>query len=243
MKKIFTTLFALLSILSATAQIRQDSLAGKYPNRTTRFTIGTQPLYIFNTGVRFDFEMRIKNTPAWIQISTTGYWRPYLGYSDYYYDDDGYRHDEGYDYDDYNYEHNATIGEDDLNSFSGAGLEVNYKYFFNRPQTLYVAGGGSYTRYNIKYAEEYWRSYTEDGLEYLTREYGDIKQGINKFGANIYFGYQMPRPTFLFDVFVGIGYRHSFRTNAAGRPFNDTMLSLGYSGIVAIAGIRLGVKF
>jgi hypothetical protein len=232
MKKIFTTLFALLSILSAFAQIKEDTSVEKLPHQKNRFTIGTQPLYIANTGVRFDFEMRIKNTPAWIQISPIGYWLPHYEYND------AYEYDYGSHYDNY-----TTIGEDNLKTFSGAGLELNYKYFFNRSESLYFAGGCSYTHFNIKYEEKYWRPFTEDGLEYVVQDYGDIKQGINKWGINAYFGYQIPRPVFLFDMFVGLGYRHSFRTNGAARPFNNTMLSLGYSGIVVMTGIRIGVKF
>jgi hypothetical protein len=120
---------------------------------------------------------------------------------------------------------------------------VNYKYFFNRAESLYLAGGLSYTNYKVEYTDEYWRSYTEDGLVYQVKEFGNRKQRINKLGLNTYFGYQLPTPRFLFDMFVGLGYRGSFSANDIANDLREGMLSCGYTGVVFMTGVRLGVKF
>ncbi|MDR1203228.1 MAG: hypothetical protein LBL58_16585 [Tannerellaceae bacterium] len=219
MNKIATTLFLLFTISALSAQV--ETITGKFPHQEKKYSIATQPLYNFNSGVRFDFEMRIKDSPSWVQISPSGYWMPRANH-------------------DYNY---WILPSGELNYLLGAGMELNYKYFFNRKESLYFAGGCSYTHYTIEYVDEYWRSYSEDGLVYQVKEYGATKQRINKLGINAYFGYQLPKPTFLFDMFVGLGYRHSFRSNSMAKPFNDGMLSFGYSGVVITTGIRIGVKF
>jgi opacity protein-like surface antigen len=208
-------------ISTLSAQVREEMVAKKFPHQEKKYSIAAQPLYNFNGGIRFDFEMRIKNSPAWIQISPSGYWMSRA-------------------HRDYNY---WMLPSGELNYLLGGGLELNYKYFVNKKESIYFAGGCSYTNYNIEYADEYWRSYSEDNLVYYTKEHGAMKQGINKLGLNTYFGYQLPTPTFLFDMFVGLGYRYSFYTNNIASSFDDGMLSFGYRGIVFITGVRFGVKF
>jgi hypothetical protein len=223
MNKILNTLFAVVLAVSTTQIQAQDETVvdDKLPHQKKNFTISTHPLYNFASGVRFDFEKRINQTPSWIQLGVAGYLMSSKST-----------------------EFNWTlISGDELSYLRGLGLEVNYKYFFNKKESLYVAGGGSYTHYNTAYMGDYWHRYTENGLEYIFNEDGKIKQRINKLGINTYFGYQVPTPTFLFDMFVGLGYRRSFLTNNAAKRFDDSMISLGHTGLVFITGVRFGVKF
>jgi hypothetical protein len=222
MNKILNILYALLaiSILPVQIQAQEQTIAGKLPHQEKKYTIATHPLYHFNSGVRFDFEKRIKNTPSWIQLGVAGYFMSNKS----------------------NESNWIIISGDELSYLRGIGLELNYKYFVNKKESLYFAGGGSYSHYNTKYMGTHLRSYIEDGLVYLAMDYGKIDQKINKLGINTYFGYQIPTPVFLFDMFVGLGYRHSFRTNDTAQLFNETMISLGYTGVVFITGVRFGVK-
>jgi hypothetical protein len=223
-------LFITLAVSTLSAQvtdqteIRGKTNVSKHPHQEKIYTIATHPLYNFNGGVRFDFEKRIKNTSSWIQAGVSGYLMPKI---------------KG----DYGYNQWIMITGDELNRLSGAGLELNYKHFFNRNESLYFAGGCSYSHYNIEYTSEYWDSYIENDLKYHTKKLGDMRQKINKLGINTYFGYQVPRPTFLFDMFVGLGYRYSFRSNDVAKLFNDYIISWGYTGVVFITGVRFGVKF
>ncbi|MDR1582095.1 MAG: hypothetical protein LBS55_02365 [Prevotellaceae bacterium] len=221
MNKILTVLFALL--VTSTFLPAQEIInpMDKLPHQEKNFTIAIHPFYSLNGGMRFDFEKRIKNTPSWMQFGVTGYLQPNK-------DDES------------NY---IIFSGDEVNRLLGGGLDLNYKWFCNRKESLYFAGGCSYTYYNIEYTDKYWRSYTEDGLVYFVNDYGNITQKINKIGLNTYFGYQLPSPIFLFDMFVGLGYRYSFRNNSTAKLFNDSMLSLGYRGVAFVIGIRFGVKF
>lgn len=205
----------------------------KLPHMQKNYTIAIQPMHIFNTGMRFDFEKRIKNTSSWIQISPSFYWLPELNSKYDYGNNDWY-----YTYTD----HWTVISGEEIQSLAGAGIELNYKRFFNKKETFYYAAGLSYTYYGVDYKGEYWNTYTEDGLEYHYAEYKDLTQNINKLGLNTYIGYQLPTPVFLFDVFAGLGYRHSIRDKSL-YAFDDHMLSYGYSGVVFMMGIRLGFKF
>jgi hypothetical protein len=222
MKKILAGLFAIMAALPLTAQSLETVAEKELPHLEKRFTIAAHPLYLHYNGLRLDVEKRIKNTPSWIQLGIAGHLMP--------------ESDDGYNY-------IFIPSGDEFNNLKGVGLELNYKRFVNRIETLYFAGGCSYSHYDVGYTDNFWNSYTEDGLTYMTRERGNIKQQINKLGISTYFGYQFPKPVFLIDLFIGLGYRYSFRSNSMARPFNDRMLSLGYRGFVFITGARLGVKF
>ncbi|MDR2287120.1 MAG: hypothetical protein LBE04_06565 [Prevotellaceae bacterium] len=223
MKKILSALIAVIfAILIWPAQIQAqyETVAEKLPHQKKKITIATQPFYSYVNAVRLDVEKRIKDTPAWVQLGVSGHFLA-----------------------DKNNEKNWIIFPgDEISYLRGAGMELNYKYFFNKQESLYFSGGGSYSHYNIKYFDTYWHSYTIDNLVYHTKQRGKIGQKINKLGINAYFGYQIPKPTFLFDIFVGLGYRHSIRSNDKAEPFNDATISLGYTGVVFITGVRFGVK-
>jgi hypothetical protein len=222
MNKILLTLFATLTISTLSAQIQEQTVTEKRPHQTKKYTIATHPLYWYNAGVRLDFEMRIKNTPAWIQAGAVGYLVP--------------RTNRGYN-------HWIMISGDELNYLRGLGLDLNYKRFFNKAESWYFAGGCSYTRYKLEYIGKFWVKYIEDGLEYHTGKVGVLNQTINKFGLSSFVGYQNTNPTFLFDVFAGLGYRYSFKSNDLAKSFDNSMLSMGYKGVVFITGVRFGVKF
>jgi opacity protein-like surface antigen len=222
MNKILTTLFALFTLSTLSAQIQEQTVEKTLPYPKKKYTIATHPLYWFNSGMRFDFEMRIKDTPAWIQIGAIGYLVPRT---------------------DREYNRWVMISGDEFNHLLGGGLELNYKRFFNKKESWYFAGGCSYSRYNIDYIDKYWYSYIEDGLEYHTSKFGLLTQKIDKIGISTFLGYQKPKPAFLFDVFVGLGYRYSFKGDDTAKPFDGSMISLGYKGVVFITGVRFGVKF
>lgn len=222
MKKISALIAVILAILILPAQIQAqyETVAEKLPHQQKKITVATQPFYFFVNAVRLDVEKRIKDTPTWMQLGVSGHFLA----------------------DKNNRENWVIFPGDELCYLRGVGMELSCKYFFNKQESLYFSGGGSYAHHNIKYFDNYWHSYTIDNLEYHTRERGKIGQKINKLGINAYFGYQIPKPTFLFDMFVGLGYRYSIRSNDKAKLFNDTTISLGYTGVVFITGVRFGVK-
>jgi hypothetical protein len=224
MNKLLVILCILLSaplMSKLSAQTTKEPVA-KLPHQEKRFTVAMQPLYIFNNGLRLDFEKRIKDTPSWIQISPLMYRVEHL-------------------YTDENQQ--LLFSDEEVHSFWGGGLELNYKYFFDPKESFYLAGGVTYIYHKIKYFDICPYPFTEDGLIYQIYEHDLFTQQINKLGANAYIGYQLPTRSFLFDMFVGIGYRHSFASDKRLDRFDKNMFSPGYTGAIITTGIRFGIKF
>lgn len=223
MKKLLTVLFAVTMFSALTAQ-NKFSPEERYPHLQKNYTVAIHPLYLYNAGLRLDVEKRIKNTPAWLQIGATGHFLSHKNNK-------------------FNYW--ALLGGS-VNYLAGGGLDLNYKRFFNKKESFYFFGGCSYSHYSIEYFDRYLYSYPDPEnnlVHYYKYKYGNLEQKINKLGLNICVGYQSPQPTFLFDVFAGLGYRHSSKKNNEIKLFDDYMLAFGYSGVVFITGVRFGVKF
>jgi hypothetical protein len=230
-KALFATLTLSLLVSTAFAQTANDKTDMKLPHQNKRYTVAWQPLFLFNNALRLDFETRIKDKPAWLQISPAIY---LVKKKNRYMSPYGYAHDDYY----------LSLSGDHLRHMFGASLEVSYKYFFTRKESFYLSGGGSYAHHDIHYDGYQWESYMEDGLQYLRRKHGDINQKINKLGLNALVGYQIPNSGyFLFDMFLGAGYRKSFRSNPDARTYDSDIIAYGYTGFSFITGIRFGVKF
>ena len=201
------------------------------------FTIAIQPLQLFNWAWRLDFEARLGNSNGWLQFGPAIYSVDKSG---------GNENPSYYYYEDFYYYTNFwfDIGlREPFSKLNGYGLDINYKQFLNPSQFFYFAGGLSYTRINIKYFGRVFKDYIEDGLQYHESVSDFHTQTIKKFGVNAFLGIQIPnRSAFLCDMFWGLAYRHSFSDNKK-YAFNNTMFSFGYSGVVLLMGVRLGVKF
>ena len=203
----------------------------RYTLTQKKVTFAVQPLQLINNGLRYDIEIRLGKGPGWLQIGPAFYFLK---------DNDG-------NYPNYYYEGKTFYRNwysfhwrEPYSELKGAGLDLNYKHFLDARRSFYIAAGLSYTRYNIKYWAKVWKDYVEDGLKYY--EYGEDynTQKINKFGINTFVGYQIPtRSAFLFDVFGGYAVRYSFADDDKP-PFDNSIFSYGYSGIVALTGFRIG---
>ena len=213
------------------AQDVGDPLYKRYARTQKKYTITQQPLQLlFNWAWRFDFEMRLGNGPGWLQLGPALYLcTKDRDNPDYYY---------YYDRNDY---HGDFFVREPFSKLRGYGLDVNYKRYVNPKRSLYLAGGLSYTRFNVGYWGQAWKEYIEDGLQYHEYGIGYHTQHINRMGINTYFGHQIAsRHAFLADIFVGLAYRHSF-SEKEKPPFNDNAFSYGYSGVVFMTGVKLGI--
>ena len=199
-----------------------------------KYTVAIQPMQLVcNNALRLDFEMRLGNGPGWLQFSPSAYYAD-KGNNRYYYNGEYYYRD----YNNHGFRESFSI-------LKGGGMEVNYKSFINPIRSLYMAYGLSYNYFDISYygGRERWTDYIEDGLPYHQYDYiyGYIHQYINRISANCYFGYQVPSQwKFLFDMFVGLSYRHSF-SDKSKDAFNAYPFSYGYTGFVWMTGVRFGI--
>ena len=239
MKRYFLLLTTFSFVLNVYGQdTSDDPLHQYYASTQKKFTFAFQPLQLFNWGLRADFEMRLGNGPGWLQFGPAVYYKKYDNKNDdphYIYEGNGYRYYYNH-FDDY---HNFDLRVP-FSKIMGGGLDVNYKYFLDVRRSFYNAAGLSFTRFNIDYWGMGWDNYVEDGLQYHAYALDYRTQHINRLGFNFFFGYQPPvSNAFLFDIFWGLAYRHSF-SDKDKPSFNRNMFSYGHTGIVFLTGMRLG---
>ncbi|MDR1172631.1 MAG: hypothetical protein LBL24_09275 [Bacteroidales bacterium] len=232
-KNLYLLLLAACSAGLHAQDASDDPYCQRYASSQKKYTFAIQPMQFFNSALRFDYEMRLGDGPGWLQFGPAVYcsFKGNANHPDYYYDGDDYYHTGFLE---------GDIIREPCSKIRGGGLDVNYKRFINPARSFYLAAGLSYACFGIRYWGRVWTDYTEDGLEY--HEYGlDYRtQHINRLGINTYFGYQIPtRRAFLFDMFAGLAYRHSF-AESGKQPFNKYMLSYGYTGAVFLTGVRIG---
>ena len=233
MKKYVHVLMLAACFFTLYTQAQENGIntSPRYLSTQKKYTFAIQPFQWINWGWRFDFETRLGDGPGWLQFGPAVY-----SASDndhYFYHGNNYWHDR-----------NVSFREP-FSKLNGAGLDISYKHFFDPNRSVYFASGLSYARFNIDYVGTYgkWNEYTEDGLqyhEYLFYQKATDTQHINRISVNQYIGFQPPsRHAFLFDMFVGISYRHAI-SDKDKPQFDEHTFSYGFTGFVFMTGIRLG---
>lgn len=188
-----------------------------------RNNISVQPLYIFNQGMRIDYERQLHNPYHWLQVSAKGF-----------YVNDGY--DPGL--------MTLLFSDDRIEKLKGAGAELNYKYFFMKKRFLYISAGLSYSYFNTQQYGLTFVDFREDDLTFYRPDYSMQTQEFNKMGFNTFFGVQSsPRRRFFVDGYVGFGYSRSFYDKNKYYPNTDNINGLSYNGPTFTTGLRLGVRF
>ena len=192
------------------------------------YTLSVQPVYLFNSGLRVDFEKQLKHPSHWLQISAKGYYlsRSEPSYFDYFIDnafsvlplvtnDDGYY---------------AT-------KLKGGGIEASYKWFFPKANFIYLSAGLSYGYFDVRYSTVVHRFTSHK--EQLT----DVSQKFNRIGLNSCFGIETPRRNrFFVGAHVGLGLNYSFY-DGDKYAFDMNMMGVGHRGVSLIVGTRLGFRF
>ena len=221
--------FLLLATLLAPMQVKAQN---RYDWSQKKYTITIQPLQIvLRNSLRLDFEVRLADGPGWLQFGPAFYYAERE--SDHLYVGE-YRYH-------YWYQDNFAFNEPFTKLFGG-GMDVNYKLFLNDHRSIYFLSGLSFTRLNISYWGSEWGDFEEDGLSYSWYQHTkELCQRINRTGANLLFGFQVPsRHLFLFDMFGGFSYRYS--TSQKNKPsFGENAFSYGYTGWVFVTGFRVGI--
>ena len=131
-----------------------------------------------------------------------------------------------------------------IEKLSGAGLDVNYKYFLPKTRFLYVAAGASYSYFRMEHYDYVFADFHENNLTFYKPIYALQTQHFNKVGLNTYFGIQSSfYRHFFVDGYVGVGYCHSFYDKNKYYPDTDNMNGVSYNGPTATIGVSLGVRF
>jgi hypothetical protein len=201
--------------------------------------ISFEPLYLFNNGLKINYERQIANPRQWLEFSTTGYFSSksldnnlstlwfYPNYNyDYYYYYIGYQ---GYD----------------ITDNWGMTLEAAYKYY--PVSFMYISSSISYAHHEVAYTGHsmIFDSYTEGGLTYYepTYSYYEEWKPFDRLGLNFKVGIETSlRQNALIGGYFGWGLIHSFYSEEGLTP-QKTICSVSYSGITLQIGFKIGFRF
>lgn len=195
--------------------IFSGNISSQEKSEITRIT-SFVPQYLFQRGIRIDIEQKLSEN-QWIQFCP----QIYYANGDYY------------------------NGDDDYNELFGVGIFVNHKRFvnnsvFNFSEKRKVEELGLYICYGLTY-NYFYLNYVEKDY-YSSNEYATY---INKFGGDVYLGYQMIVGGILsVDIFTGLGTRYSMTRTEGEKKllFNDFYTGYGYTGNLMHLGIKFGVE-
>lgn len=195
--------------------------------KASKDTVGTplstvitiQPLYFVTSAVKLDIEFRKPDSKRAIGITPEFF--------------------------------NGNIKDADLlremkglkqDKLSGFGIGIFQKYYVaNGP---YFAYGLTYRYQTIVFDSQGFAPYQKDG--YTFYEYGSIsdKWKINSFLANTVIGYQAVKYDFVYDIYLGFGYKHpSIKADhPEARKYDRGVFNYAYDGLVYLMGFKVGYK-
>lgn len=208
-----TLLFAIYSIGFSQTDQPVDEFVG-FNN-----TIAIVPQYAAISGIRIDYERKIKSGKQWLQLA------PQI-----YLDNNGYS----------NIDQLTGFG---MNAYYKLYLSHSKKKNTNglSRTTLYFSAGPTFQHYNLINTEEIPYESVELGISYIRFASGDVTTKINKIGGNVNFGMQFAFERFILDLYTGIGIRYAMDENGKLMDdYNNDWLDFGYSGILLDGGVRLG---
>jgi len=185
----------------------------KSQDKNSSFLVMGVPQYLITNGLRIDFDLKTQKPKKWVVLSPIIYLNQ---------NSDNYMFDE---------------------NIYGGGLEITFKQFLSKEDNgkgVYVAYGLRYVYNNIEKEGEYWiernKLYYEETGKYTTQ--------IHKSGLNCFLGTQFDiTKNLLADVYIGFGFRYSLLdySKGEGSRFSSSWIDYGYSGILLVSGIRIGV--
>ena len=129
----------------------------------------------------------------------------------------------------------------------GYGLELGHKvflfheYYNNRAKGFYFKYDFKYTYFNIK--KTLTTDFVNPDGSYSQRP-GTENTHISKVGGDIILGLQLSvQEKIFFDFYTGVGIRYStFDSNTStAYQYNQNVWDFGYTGIVPVFGVRVGV--
>lgn len=213
MKKLILSTVILLLMINAFAQENNE---GVNTIPVWKFSIGLMPQYAIVSGMRLDFDIKLKER-QYVTVAPQMY-----------------------------YDENYSMFYPDETDMKGAGINVNYRYIFTkdeRPEGPYIGLGLVYKYFDISYWGDEWISYSEMDNTFTSLEYAEINKKFNQFGYDLLIGYEGTIDRFFYDFYVGWGFRLSdFNKDKSDDDFwGDTVFDPGYSGFLPTIGFRAGL--
>ncbi len=138
-------------------------------------------------------------------------------------------------------------GDRSYHKLLGYGIELGHKVFLfhdiygERAKGFYFKYDFKYTYFNIK--KNVYAQFENPDNSYSYRD-GEENSKIGKVGGDIILGFQLSvKEKLFFDFYTGVGIRYStFSSNTKkAYRYNTNVWDFGYTGIVPVFGVRIGV--
>ena len=216
MKKLILVKLIVISI-SFSALAQEIEKIDPFPG--FRQSIFIVPQYVAVSGIRIDYERKLKNGEDWLVVA------PQL-----------YSNNNGYD----QFDSFSGLG---LNAYYKMFLSHSRK--LNKNETsrtnVYFATGPVFQYFNMKSIEEIPEEFVEEGVSYIRFNSQEHSTKIYRLGADANFGMQFIINRFSLDFYGGVGVRFALDENGETMDyFNSYWVDFGYTGILLTGGIRLG---
>lgn len=129
---------------------------------------------------------------------------------------------------------NVEMSITTADKLGGLALHAYHRYYPDAERDRfqpYVAWGPGFQHYAIDYK-------VYNGNTRVSKH-----ANINRIGADLTMGFVSQGSALFFDCYAGAGIRQAFLSGDKdpGEQFNDTFLDFGYSGVLFVAGVRVGV--
>lgn len=184
-----------------------------------KMAVSWEPIYMVNNGIRLNFDVHIKNN-HWIEASPLFY-SAYKGNSNSRYE-----------------------------TLLGGGIDISHRILLEKDyNTPYFAYGFTAQYYKLNYSDNVWITYNENDLEYMVYDDMDVDHSILKIGPYAVIGYQtLFSKMVIIDIYAGLGIRKSYHfsnTSIIGfeNNFNSYYGDFGYTGVMIVAGLKIGILF
>jgi hypothetical protein len=211
----FFALALFLPFITAEAQETEGS--DPFPEFSQAISI--VPQYAAISGIRFDYERKLKNGANWLLFAPQ-----------FYSDQNGYN-----DYDKF-----SGFGMNVyFKKFIAHGRNTNSNGLSR--VNVYFSAGPTFQYFDLKSVEEVPEEYVENGVAYIRFNSQDVSSKIYKIGGNSDFGLQFIFDQFVLDLYAGMGIRFAMDNDGkTAESLNDYWVEPGYSGILLDGGVRFG---
>lgn len=214
--RLIPLVFVLCHPLYSAAQDASNE-AGK--NAKLAVSVAVQPLYAISNAGKFDIELQNSASRFAYIISPEIYGGSLRDVSPF--------------------QNQVGVNKDRL---SGFGIGLLQKYYVNESKRPYVAYGLTYRYQTIAFEAEGYDTFEKNGLTYY--QYGPIKDKwkINSFLISTVIGYQKIKHDFLYDVYLGFGYKKPSVESKypEARKYDEGVYNFAYTGLVYHMGFKIG---
>lgn len=180
------------------------------------------PQYLFNSGMRFEVDRKL-NDDLWIVASPSIYYKDNPD--------------------------NWLYGNSNIYGRKGISAEAWLKWYPEQQSRKrnYIIAGGGYTLSQRRRFAERWQGYMEDGLLFYRYDESYWNTTTHAFALRVAAGRHIYEGrNFLIDAYLGLGIRFASTSRPSGFIYNDpqpSTLDQDYSGVIGVAGLRLGLQW